>query len=241
MIASQRDHAQQEAPFLRPARVFDHYGTVPLEPTKDVLLQGLADAGTSFERGELAYLAITSKVEFPVRDRFAWELHRRLEDRSLLVAREWRRADLAVVREGDAVVVIESTALYAFDVLREPGLHKYRAKVTDDLAKAATLAPHADAYALVLCTNVVGEIAPQLRRWVVKYSSGIIGAAKSHGHAGQEAARQALGGELSQLGPSDRREMPSGSVWGLDVVVDAWLVGPISRPQLSRKHSQLSV
>ena len=81
----------------------------------------------------------------------------------------------------------------------------------------------------------------QLRRWVVKYSSGIIGAAKSHGHAGQEAARQALGGELSQLGPSDRREMPSGSVWGLDVVVDAWLVGPISRPQLSRKHSQLSV
>ena len=137
-----------------------------------------------------------------------------------------------MVREGDALVVIEGTALYAFDVLREPGLHKYRAKVTGDLAKAAALAPHADAYALVLCTHVLGEIAPQLRRWVVKYSSGIIGAAKSHGHAGQEAAREALGGELSQLGPSDRREMPSGSVWGLDVVVDAWLVGPLSRPRL---------
>jgi hypothetical protein len=100
---------------------------------KDVLLQALEDA--SFERGELAYLAVTSKVEFPVRDRLAWELHRGLEDRSLLVAREWRRADMAVVREGDAVVVIEGTALYAFDVLREPGLHKYRAKVTGDLAK----------------------------------------------------------------------------------------------------------
>jgi len=61
--------------------------------------------------------------------------------------------------------------------LSEPGLHKYRAKVTGDLAKAAALAPHADAYALVLCTHVLGEIAPQLRRWVVKYSSGIIGAA----------------------------------------------------------------
>ena len=225
---------------LRLARVFDHHGTVPPGPTKDMLLQGLADAGTSFERGELAYLAVTSKVELPVRDRFAWELHRRLEDRSLLVAREWRRADLAVVREGDAVAVIESTALYAFDVLSEPGLHKYRAKVTGDLAKVAALAPHADAYALVLCTHVLGEIAPQLRRWVVKYSSGIIGAAKSHGHAGQEAARQALGGELSQLSPSERREMPSGSVWGLDVVVDAWLVGPISRPRLepeARHHS----
>ena len=95
-------------------RPFDQHGTVTPGPTKDVLLQGLADAGTSFERGELAYLAVTSKVELPVRDRFAWELHRRLEDRSLLVAREWRRVDLAVVREGDAVVVIESTALYAF-------------------------------------------------------------------------------------------------------------------------------
>ena len=48
-----------------------------------------------------------------------------------------------------------------------------RAKVTGDLAKAVALSPHADAYALVLCTHVLGEIAPQLRRWVVKYSSGI--------------------------------------------------------------------
>jgi hypothetical protein len=66
---------------------------VPPRLTKAVLLQGLEDAGTSFERGELAYLVVTSKVEFPVRDRFAWELHRRLEDRSHLVAREWKRAD----------------------------------------------------------------------------------------------------------------------------------------------------
>ena len=49
--------------------------TVPPGLTKDVLLQVLEDAGTSFERAELAYLAVTSKVEFPVRDRFAWELH----------------------------------------------------------------------------------------------------------------------------------------------------------------------
>ena len=41
------------------------------------------------------------------------------------MAREWKRADMAVVRDGDAIVVIESTALYAFDVLRELGLHKY--------------------------------------------------------------------------------------------------------------------
>jgi hypothetical protein len=28
--------------------------------------------------------------------------------------------------------------------------------------------------------------------------------------------------------------MPNGSVWGLDVIVDAWLVGPINRPRLEQ-------
>jgi hypothetical protein len=82
--------------------------------------------------------------------------------------------------------------------------------------------------------HVLGEIAPQLRRWVVKYAFAIIGAAKAHGNAGQEAARQSLGDELSQLGLSDRSEMSNGSVWGLDVIVDAWLVGPINRPRLEQ-------
>ena len=173
--------------------------TVPPGLTKDVLLQVLEDAGTSFERGELAYLAVTSKVEFPVRDRFAWELHRRLEDRSLLVAREWRRADLAVVREGDALVVIEGTALYAFDVLREPGLHKYRAKVTGDLAKAAALAPHADAYALVLCTHVLGEIAPTAEAVGRQVLLRDHRSRKVIRPCRQEAARQSLGGELASL------------------------------------------
>jgi hypothetical protein len=81
----------------------------------------------------------------------------------------------------------------------------------------------------------IRHVGATARRWVVKHSSGIIGAAESHGHTGQEAARQSLGGELSQLGPSDCREIPSGSVWGLDVVVDAWLVGPLSRPRLERE------
>ena len=73
-----------------------------------------------------------------------------------------------------------------------PGGGRYAPKNStgDDVR---TLAPHADAYALVLCTHVLGEIDPQLRRWVVKYSSGIIGAAKSHGHAGQEAASMIIG------------------------------------------------
>jgi hypothetical protein len=78
---------------------------------------------------------------------------------------------------------------------------------------------------------------PTPTRWCSAHASEKslrIGAAKSHGNAGQEAARQSLGDQLSQLGPSDRSEMPNGSVWGLDVIVDAWLVGPINRPRLEQ-------
>ncbi len=45
--------------------------------------------------------------------------------------------------------------------------------MTGDLAKAAALAPHADAYG-VGALHTRPRRAPQLRRWVVKYSSGII-------------------------------------------------------------------
>jgi alkylhydroperoxidase/carboxymuconolactone decarboxylase family protein YurZ len=47
-----------------------------------VLLQALEESGRSFEQGELAYLPVTSKVEFPVRDRFASEHHWQWRTRS---------------------------------------------------------------------------------------------------------------------------------------------------------------
>ena len=50
---------------LRPTRVFDHHGTVPPGPQRTCCCKRWRAAGTSFKRGELAYLAITSKVEFP--------------------------------------------------------------------------------------------------------------------------------------------------------------------------------
>ena len=38
---------------------------------------------------------------------------------------------MAVIRQGYAVVIVEGTVVHPFDVLREPGLHKCRAKVTE--------------------------------------------------------------------------------------------------------------
>jgi hypothetical protein len=62
---------------------------------------GLMDASINeleneFYEDELAYLAITSKVELPIRDKLAYILHKNI-DKHLFVAREWNRIDLAIL------------------------------------------------------------------------------------------------------------------------------------------------
>lgn len=55
------------------------------------LIEGLRGAAASFDPGELAYLALTSKSEHIIRDRLAWTL----STRGHRVARDWRaRGDL---------------------------------------------------------------------------------------------------------------------------------------------------
>ncbi len=73
-----------------------------------------------FGADELAFLALTSKVELPVRDRLAYALFERLPDR--LVAREWKRVDLAVLARRPTpfpVMLLEAKALYTFDLVGE--------------------------------------------------------------------------------------------------------------------------
>lgn len=64
---------------------------------------------------ELAFLALTSKIELPIRDRLAYTLFRRLPE--LLVTREWRPVDLAVLSpDGKTpVLLLEAKALYTFN------------------------------------------------------------------------------------------------------------------------------
>ena len=146
----------------------------------DAMATTLSEVGSSFEANELAYLALTSKVELPIRDRLAWHLQFALGD-EYVVSREWRRADIAVLRQNAPLVQVEAKAMYAFDLLSAKSRAKYLAKLTSDGHKMASLAPSCDAYLLALVTHVDGSIATHLRQHVVKYSSGIRGALSRQG------------------------------------------------------------
>src|SRR5215218_1528708 len=102
-----------------------------------VLRSELSTIDRRFDVDELAFLALTSKMELPLRDRLAYVLFRRLPQ--FLVAREWRRVDLAVLAPGDPPVpkmLLEAKALYTFDLVGDDAwIRRYPDKVERDVKK----------------------------------------------------------------------------------------------------------
>ena len=85
----------------------------------ELVAANLRTLGDDFRPNELAYLALTSKIEFLIRDRLAFRrLRQRIAETSnLAVAREWKRFDLAVVTDrSEAQLLLEAKAMYSFNL-----------------------------------------------------------------------------------------------------------------------------
>lgn len=194
------------------------------------LANTLSAVSGAFAKNELAYLALTSKAELPIRDRVAWDLQLALGE-TYVVSREWRRADIAVLREDLPLVQVEAKALYAFDVLSAKSRANYLAKLTSDGLKMAGLVPGGTAFLLALITQVDGAMPAHLGRHVVKYSNWIRAALASEGGNAElvaARARQLWEADLAQLkSPWQRFPIEGGQQWGLRVDIDAYLVGPL--------------
>jgi hypothetical protein len=192
------------------------------------LAQCLERAAESFRPGELAYLALTSKIERPLQDRLAWSLHRQLAP--LVIAREWRNTDIAILsRDGDSpVILLEAKAMYSFDVSLPDRARRYLQMMRDDVAKARQLDPHgtADVYALALVTHPHG--VPRNLPSVIKYLNLIKRAEHTAGSATRlrEMAVDTLAEALPQLGKVRSGSLPGGAAFDVEVSVDYWLVGP---------------
>lgn len=79
---------------------------------EETFRETLVRVGEAFADDELAYLAATTKIELPFRDRLAYLSHRRFEPEGVLVAREWQRIDLAMLTaDGTPVCLVELKAM----------------------------------------------------------------------------------------------------------------------------------
>ncbi len=195
------------------------------------ITEGLERLG--FEPDELAYLALTSKPEFQVRDRLAWRLHQVL-DGGLLVAREWRRCDLAILEGDKPIALIEFKATHTSDVgwgaaagvgpraafaLKHGATTYFEALIRADVRKARARDPDAAVYVIVILTHVSDPV-PRALASVVKY------AGQLRLVADLQLAEKKVDSYLNQLGETSRVPLGTGTAFGLRCGLDAWVCGP---------------
>jgi hypothetical protein len=192
----------------------------------DVLISELREQASSFASDELAYLALTSKVEFVVRDRLAFLLHRRLGSDTVTVAREWRRTDLVVFRGRTPELLVELKAMYSFDTAGAgTGLRRFREAVRRDCAKALRHAgAEAEVYALLLVTHP--ETTPSGLEHVIKYYRPIVRSASAGMSMVRSSAVAAIVKAFSGAPLAVHDTWPAGSAFGIPVSIDYWLFGP---------------
>ena len=156
---------------------------------ENILIQSLEQVVDEFGKDELAFLALTTKIELPLRDRLAYVLYKKLKTEGLIVSREWRRVDLAILGEtAPQEVLIELKAMYTFDAVNERGYYKKCIDyLFEDIKNASELVGKSeDIYGILLVTHPM-QIIPFKFERIIKYMPGINGALKRLGNQKQGA------------------------------------------------------
>lgn len=135
-----------------------------------LLKDSLEQLQTYFNNNELAYFALTSKVEQPIRDKLAFVLHQKIGD--LYTLREWNRVDIAILNETqEANTLIELTASHSFELAVKPDqAYEILEKVKKEEAKLQKYCSAlTNCYTVLLMTHIENRV-PEVKRGYVKYS-----------------------------------------------------------------------
>lgn len=200
-----------------------------MPPLRESVIEILTGLNSAFAADELAYLALTQKVEWAVRDKLAFGLHSRLcTDPDMLVCREWNRFDLAVLKNDIPIFLLEAKAIYTFDIVKAGVAHNYpdllRRDVEKGLARKGTVAQgETEIFTLLLATH---PHTPPSRRYAsaVKYFGGVNKYATKNitvEQADQEIKRRLHGHPYAHHGV-----VTGGRAFEIDASVAYWLFGP---------------
>jgi len=153
---------------------------MPLPDFSKLLKSQLVNLGAAFAPDELAYLALTGKIEHAVRDRLAYDFYRSLQltKPELTVAREWRRVDLAILENQAPCMLLELKAMYSYNMFSPKAATHYPEAIASDFMKMKQLQAKFDTapakhFALAILTHPHG-LPTTFQKNVVKYSRGIL-------------------------------------------------------------------
>lgn len=130
-------------------------------PVRETVAAALGCLGEQFTPDSLAYLALTSKDERLLCGALARRLHREFcDDAETLVRREWpvpgntrERVDVAVLRAGKPVALIEAKAAMSFDLVKGTGRGFPVPAVLKDIGKLRGIDVDAERFALLFVTD----------------------------------------------------------------------------------------
>jgi hypothetical protein len=122
----------------------------------EILLAALKTAENSFNPDELAFLALTSKIENPFRDRLAYALVGPAVAAGGRIAREYRRADIAWITPEAPKALIELKACYTRDLITQADV--YMGHLRTDLCKPTVSNPSCQRFAILLATHPCSTI-----------------------------------------------------------------------------------
>lgn len=189
----------------------------------------LAEISNPPKDNHLAYLALTSKIEIPIRDKLAYTLYKNLQDKKIHVAREWPgksgRSDIALLGNNSPKAIIEIKAFYTFD-LNKKNAADYISEVEKDINKAKEAAnDDTEIYALLLITHP--HNVPE-HSDAIKYNKSIQSMYKSNEN--EATHRENAENNVFNLSLNNRINS-SGSIscekaFGVNVEVLWWLYGP---------------
>lgn len=195
------------------------------------LIESLDEIESAFQADELAYLALTQKVEHAIRDKFAFKLHKKMSTESpeLLVCREWLRSDLAILRNDKPALILEAKAVYSFDIVKKGAQHSFPEMVSADLEKAAAWAPFAppdaplETFALVIATHPHTAPGAQYHQ-AVKYYGGVSRYAIETNN--YETVCAVMNQKMAHVKQLHCCQVAAGNAFGVQVSIFLWLYKP---------------
>lgn len=146
----------------------------PYGPMLKKIIKSIKD---SYQKGELAYLALTSKVENPLRDKIAFEFHKKMGS-DKVICREWTnhktnrsKADIAILdSQGNPECIIECKAHSSVS-----GIGQWVTSLINDINKNRALYDDVQII-FVLFANVVTPSSNEegLNKYGIKYYENIV-------------------------------------------------------------------
>lgn len=185
-----------------------------------------------FGENELAYLSLTSKNESVIRDKIAYKLHLELKD--LTVIKEYKRIDVAILKDGKIKDIIELKSMYTFDSIprvRSKSLFKsrtdeYMSEVIEDFNKNSRfLNENVNQYAIIIATHPK-QVPNKKYKEAIQYYDKIMSSSKKMDDYNilnntKKSVQQAF--ECSKYSIKDLK-IECGRVFGIDVDVYIWIV-----------------